>query len=418
MKLQGRQLALHAGRRWVGVLAVGALVAGCSAAGAGSDDAGSGDGDGSTPSASASASPTPATEVTMNVDDGARNVPVDTTLNVGATHGTITAVSAHYGKKASAKSSVSGDLTADGSAWAAKGLLEPGKRYTVTVSTRDDDGNTATVTRAFRTQALSLDQQAYASVSPMDGATVGVAMPIIVRFDIPVTRRAEVEKRLVVTSSANVEGTWSWMSDSEVHYRPKKYWPAGTKVKVHAGINSVRTAKGVWGQEDRDTSFTVTNRAVTTVVDVARHKATVRINGKVARVLPATTGKAGFQTRNGTKVIMEKYPVKRMDAATTGLSEDDPEYYNIEDVRYAMRVTNSGEFIHAAPWSVGSQGAANVSHGCTGLSTSNAEWLYSISHIGDPVKFVNSERKVLEPQNGWTDWNVSYAQFAKGSALS
>ncbi|MBW9211414.1 L,D-transpeptidase family protein [Mumia sp. zg.B21] len=421
MKRQTGQRALHGGHRWLGVLVAGALMAGCSAVGGSSEGAGAEDAEADNAgdsNASSSPSPTPATEVTMNVEEGARAVPVDTAITVGATNGTITAVSAYFGKRATKKSSVAGDLTADGSAWTAKGLLEPGKRYTVAVSTRDEDGNVDTTTRTFRTQSLTLDQQAYASISPRSGATVGVAMPIIVRFDLPVSRRAEVEKRLAVTSTPKVEGTWSWISDSEVHFRPKRYWPAGTTVKVHAGINGVRTAKGVWGQEDRDTSFSVTKRAVTTVVDVARHKATVRINGKVARVIPATTGKPGFQTRNGTKVIMEKYPVKRMDAATTGIAEGSSEYYNIENVRYAMRVTNSGEFIHAAPWSVGSQGSANVSHGCTGLSTSNASWFYGISHIGDPVKFIRSDRKVLEPQNGWTDWNVSYAQFAKGSALS
>jgi len=414
MKVQGRQSVMQSGRRWVGVLLVSVLVAGCSSAGGDESDSDSP----AAADATASASPTPATELTFNVDEGASGVPVDTALTVGVSHGQITAVTAHFGGKATRKTTLDGDLTPDGASWTAASLLEPGKRYTVSVTTRDESGKVSTESRAFRTQQLTLDQQAYASLSPMDGATVGVAMPVIVRFDIPVKRRAEVEKRLVVSSTPKVEGTWSWMSDSEVHYRPRKYWPAGTKVKVHAGINGVRTAKGVWGQEDRDTAFTVTKRAVTTVVDVSRHKATVKINGKVARVLPATTGKPGFQTRNGTKVIMEKHPTKRMDAATTGISEGSSEYYNIENVRYAMRVTNSGEFIHAAPWSTGSQGSANVSHGCTGLSTSNAAWLYGISHIGDPVKFIRSDRKVLEPQNGWTDWNVSYAEFAKGSALS
>ena len=153
------------------------------------------------------------------------------------------------------------------------------------------------------------------------------------------------------------------------------------------------------------------------MVDVRGHKMTVKINGKVARTLPITTGKAGFETRAGTKLIMEKHDVKRMDAATTGISEDDPEYYNIPDVQYAMRVTYTGEFIHAAPWSVGSQGAANVSHGCVGLSTSDALWLYNRSSIGDPVEFINSPR-TLEDGNGWTDWDESYQEFKQGSALN
>ena len=57
-----------------------------------------------------------------------------------------------------------------------------------------------------------------------------------------------------------------------------------------------------------------------------------------------------------------------------------------------MRVTYSGEFIHAAPWSVGSQGCANVSHGCTGMSTDNADWLYHMSVRGDVVEYVGTDR--------------------------
>ena len=57
-----------------------------------------------------------------------------------------------------------------------------------------------------------------------------------------------------------------------------------------------------------------------------------------------------------------------------------------------MRVTYSGEFIHAAPWSVGSQGYANVSHGCTGMSTANADWLYHMTVRGDVVEYVGTDR--------------------------
>jgi lipoprotein-anchoring transpeptidase ErfK/SrfK len=106
-----------------------------------------------------------------------------------------------------------------------------------------------------------------------------------------------------------------------------------------------------------------------------------------------------------------------MDAATVGIQPGDPEYYNIPDVEYAMRVTYTGEFLHAAPWSVGSQGYANVSHGCVGMSTDNAAWLYGLSHRGDVVKTIGSGRP-LEYGNGWTDWDMSWKDYKEGSALS
>jgi hypothetical protein len=113
---------------------------------------------------------------------------------------------------------------------------------------------------------------------------------------------------------------------------------------------------------------------------------------------------------------MEKFSSVDMDAATTGVDSEDPGYYNISDVRWAMRLTNSGEFIHAAPWSVGSQGRDNVSHGCTGMSTADAKWLYDRSRRGDVVEYVDSPRP-LEDRNGWTDWNVPWATWTAGSAL-
>ena len=116
-------------------------------------------------------------------------------------------------------------------------------------------------------------------------------------------------------------------------------------------------------------------------------------------------------------MIIEKFKTKRMDSETIGIGKNNPEYYNLSDVKYAMRLTYSGEFLHAAPWSVGYQGHDNVSHGCTGMSTDNAKWLYDLSRRGDVVEYTGSDRP-MTLTNGYGDWNESYSQWKQGSALA
>jgi lipoprotein-anchoring transpeptidase ErfK/SrfK len=142
----------------------------------------------------------------------------------------------------------------------------------------------------------------------------------------------------------------------------------------------------------------------------------VMVNGKLLRTLPITTGKPGFTTRSGTKVIIEKYRSKRMNSETVGISVGNPEYYDMDNVEYAMRLTYSGEFIHAAPWSVADQGYDNVSHGCTGMSTANAAWLYAMTVRGDVVEYVGTDRPMTFT-NGWGDWNMPFSDYREGSAL-
>jgi lipoprotein-anchoring transpeptidase ErfK/SrfK len=185
-------------------------------------------------------------------------------------------------------------------------------------------------------------------------------------------------------------------------------------VSVTADLAGVQAGADVWGDQDKQVDFSV-GRSVVSVVDVTSHVMTVTIDGTVARRIPVTTGKDGFLTRGGTRVISEKLAETRMDAASTGITPDDPEYYNL-DVRWAMRMTNSGEFIHAAPWSVAAHGSANVSHGCVGMSTANAQWLFEQSRVGDVVTVVHSTR-TLEPGNGLTQWNVSWQDWQAGSAI-
>jgi len=150
--------------------------------------------------------------------------------------------------------------------------------------------------------------------------------------------------------------------------------------------------------------------------DLKTHQLAVTINGKLARTIPITGGKAGFESRSGTKVIVEKLAKTVMNSETIGIKAGAPDSYTL-DVQWAMRETWSGEFLHAAPWSVGSQGRANVSHGCIGMSTGNAAWLFSQVKVGDPV-VVSGTAKPIERGNGYTDWNISFEEFKKFSALT
>ncbi len=361
------------------------------------------------PSATPSAPPV---KVEANVTRR-QDVPVNRTVELTAVDGTLTDVAVRAVQGATGQ--VAGDLAADGASWKASSLLEPGVRYRIHATAENADGETQKFNRAFSTDDLTLDEQTYPTLVPGDGETVGVAMPIILRFDRPVARHRAFERHLSVTTTPVQKGSWHWISDNEVHWRPKNYWKPGTKVEVDAAINSINGGNGIYGQEDRTSSFTIGD-ALKMKINLVSHKMRVVRNGKLLRTIPITGGKPGFTTRSGTKVIIEKFTSKRMDAATTGIDPGNPEYYNLSDVKYAQRVTYSGEFLHAAPWSVGSQGYANVSHGCVGMSTSNAQWLFGQTKVGDPVEVTGTDRP-MESTNGYGDWNVPWRKYQQGSAL-
>jgi lipoprotein-anchoring transpeptidase ErfK/SrfK len=364
-----------------------------------------------TPSSSPSATQSSA-EITASIPAGATGVKVNRTLRLDVSDGTFksVAVSGKSGK-------IDGTMAGDKLSWQSTSRLQPGETYRVRGVAVDSQGDEAVYRSRFSTQALSLDQQTFPSFFPLSGATVGVGMPAIIRFDVPVTNKASIEKHLHVTTVPAQEGSFYWVSDTEVHWRPKKFWQPGTKVTIDADIDSVPAGNGVYGQKSRTNTFTV-GRSMISKVNMDTHQMRVFRDGKLVRTIPITTGQQPkYTTRSGIKVIVEKYRKKRMNSETVGIDPNGPDGYNIAGVEYAMRVTYSGEFVHAAPWSVGSQGHANVSHGCTGMSTSNAAWLYNESIIGDVVEYTGSD-KPMTLTNGIGDWNLSFPDYAKGSSLS
>ena len=347
--------------------------------------------------------------VSVNVRKGASHVPVSTVVAVHAEHATLSSV-----RLSSGKGAVPGELAKDGRSWTAGDRLEPGTSYTLTSKGTDEAGQAVTRTTRFTTQALSLEQQTYPSIAPLQGETVGVGMPVIVTFDVPITDRKAIEENLHVTSTPAQPGSWHWLSSSEVRWRPKSYWKAGTHVEVSADVNGVDAGNGVYGQVDKDISFDV-GAAHIYKVDTKTDQMRVFSNGKLLRTIPITTGQQpAYTTRSGTKVIIEKFASKDMNSETVGITGADA--YNIKGVKWAMRLTYSGEFIHAAPWSVSSQGHANVSHGCTGMSTENAGWLFAMSRRGDVVEYTGTSRP-MEPTNGYGDWNIPFKEYKADSAL-
>jgi len=345
-----------------------------------------------------------------NVPQGATGVAVDKVLTVTATSGTVSAVDV-----TSKAGPVAGTLSGDGRTWRAKSLLEPGATYRIRATGVGSDGNERTTRSRFETQALTLDQQTYPSVAPLAGQTVGVGMPVIVHFDVPVHNKALFERHMSVDSKPAQAGSWYWISDTEAHWRPKTYWKPGSKVSVHVDVNSLPAGDGVYGQLDKDVDFKV-GAAHIYKVNTQTDEMRVYSNGRLLRTIPVTTGKPGFVTRSGIKVIIEKFAKHTMDSETIGIGKSSPEYYDMKDVQWAMRMTYSGEFLHAAPWSVYAQGHENVSHGCTGMSTADAQWLYDMTIPGDVVVETGTDRP-MEFTNGYGDWNKSYADYQKGSAL-
>ena len=309
-----------------------------------------------------------------------------------------------------------GSLNADGTVWTSDPAapMTFGTTYRVVAAAVDSEGRPTEVSNGFTT--LTPQNILAPDVRYMDdGATVGVGMPLVVSFNEPVTNRKAVEEQLKVTTSVPVLGAWSWNdSGTRVSFRPKDPWPANIQVVLNADLYGVKANDTTYGDSDFTFTFNTGNSLIMNV-DAATHTMVVMQNDQPIATYPITTGKPGFETREGVKVISGKEGTVIMDAATTGIPRSSSEYYRLE-VDYSMRLTDSGEFIHAAPWSVGSQGNANVSHGCIGMSNANAATLYGMARPGDIVIVTNTGRPTTLG-NGITVWNETWDQWLAASTV-
>jgi lipoprotein-anchoring transpeptidase ErfK/SrfK len=227
--------------------------------------------------------------------------------------------------------------------------------------------------------------------NPTNGSKAGAAKPIYINFARPIADRALAEQAIHISSVPPVPGRFYWTSDTQVRWRPQDFWPAGTVVNIDAsGTKS---------------SFTVPEQLVATIDD-ATHQMTVMRNGKLEKTIPVSMGMSagGHTTPNGTYYVLEKFPHIVMDSSTYGVPVNSANGYKV-DVDLAVRIDNSGNFVHSAPWSVADQGKRNVSHGCINISPENAKWFYDNFGSGDPIVIKNSKGLYTQP-DGASDWQM------------
>jgi lipoprotein-anchoring transpeptidase ErfK/SrfK len=315
---------------------------------------------------------------------------------------------------------VPGKVATSGTAWSSDDLAYPGSTYVMAASYTDSTGAPQTVKVSVHVTKLSDTSTVGYSITP-SGGTVGVNAPLVIRFYKPIKDRKAVERALQVYSTTPVVGGWHWMNSQEVHFRPQTTWPTHTQIRLVANLDGVRAGPTLFGNSTQTLNLTVGD-AHLTKVNGKKHTLSVYINGKLHATWPTSLGRPQFATRSGNYIVLLKQPTRRMTSCHANITCDpkNPNFYDLT-VNWDARLTWSGTFIHSAPWSVGSQGVANVSHGCINLSPAHATTYYHLAQYGDLVTVTGTIRGpddlVAGDDPGMTDWNTTWTAWVAGSAL-
>lgn len=393
-------------------LALGAVLLGataCGGSGGHSSKADQPDGKGGGAPAASPTTPASQASVSISPRDGATSVDTSGALKISAAKGKLTKVTV----TSSGGTAVDGAISADGTSWTPAGHLRTDTKYRVSATATDANGRSTVRRSTFTTLRPRAVNYGIFNIAP--GSTYGVGMEVSIRFNKPVANQAATHKGITVTASSGVDVEGHWFGNQRIDFRPEHYWTPGTKVTLHLRLNGVEMSPGVYGQQWKDVSFTV-GRSQTSVADNKSKTLKIYRNGSLYKTYQASLGDSAHTTYNGKMVIEEKDRVVDMDSRTVGLGHA----YNIKDVPHAMRLSDSGTFVHGNYWRPLSVfGHENTSHGCVGLhdvkgggdSGTPAAWFYSHSLIGDVLEVVNSPDKVVAPDNGLNGWNMSWSTW-------
>jgi len=346
----------------------------------------------------------PVAQVAVTPGDGANEVNPGDPTRVNVQQGRLD----HVALTNSAGEVVPGEISPNLKSWKPTENLSYDDAYQWTGTAVGTDGKTVSVGGEFRT--LKPEQTVSATISPTDDDEVGVAMPISVEFDEPVQDKAAVERALRVRPSEPVEGSWAWLNDKQVDWRPKEYWPAYTHVRVEANLYGVPHGEDLFGGQDASADFDIGRNQVVKA-DVQSHQIVVERDGQEVATYPSSYGlesDPGRRTRNGTYIVMERNPTQVMSNQEYG-------YFN-ETYTWAVRFSNHGEFIHENNGNASAIGNTNNSHGCVNMTGGNAKEYFDSAQIGDPVEVTGSASD-MEPGYDVYDWQIDWADWQEMSAL-
>lgn len=319
---------------------------------------------------------------------------------------------------------VEGEMSADKTTWQSR-TLRPGSQYQVQASARSPKGKTATASSAFGTVKAGSELE-ITDVTPNSGEKVGIGMPIMVTFNRDVDDRKAVEKSLQVRSEKPAVGAWKWIDDSHVTFRTKngQYWQANQKVTFTARLSGVKAGKRTYGVDDFTRAFKIGDAHMVTV-NTKTHRLVVKKNGVKVNGWGISAGRGGmirdgvdvYQTTSGVHLTMGKENPAIMTSEWMGVKPEDKAHGGYKEViPFAVRISDSGEYIHSMASTVWAQGEENVSHGCVNSPPEKAEWYYGFSYRGDPVVITGTDRD-LPWSNGWGFYQQSWAKWLRGSAL-
>ncbi|MBO3731286.1 L,D-transpeptidase [Glycomyces niveus] len=311
---------------------------------------------------------------------------------------------------------VEGAMHPDGTTWVPASPLAWEGTYTATVTADDADGLTATATSTFTTIASPGNRVSIENYLPGEDSTVGMGAILAFRFsdyEIPEDLRASVERRLFVTSEPAQEGSWHWITGRALEYRPKEYWQPNTAVTVRLALGGLDLGDGRYGEFDAETAFNIDAESRYLEADNNTKQMKAYRDGSIVQTIPISLGSDTPIDGNDARSFSGTMTIMSREEESTFVSD----LYDYEtDVKWAMRLTFSGQFIHGAPWAADRLGRANGSHGCLNVSDEMGEWIYNFVRWGDPVIVKNTGLEV--PQgDGFTGWTLDWETFKAGSAL-